>query len=86
MYKNKILLYDKHVLTISTLFSTKMLNFFKKETTRINKSTLSLSNNCTSMVTILLFFIFISTLASSARFRSRYVKTAIEWGKINNYY
>ena len=63
------------VLTISALFSTKMLSFFKNETTRIRRSTLSLSNNRTNIETIFLFFIFISTLASSAKFKRRYDKT-----------
>ena len=57
--------------TISSLFSTKMLSFLRKETTRMSSSWFALSSSDTSWVTSPLFLIFCSTCISSAKFNSR---------------
>ena len=58
-------------LTISFLFSTKTLNFFRKETTRMSKSLLSRSRAWINCVMTDLLRIFSSTFRSSARFSRR---------------
>ena len=58
-------------LTISVLFSMKMLSFLRKLTTRMSSSWCSLSRQLTSIFTTLLFLIFFSTSNTSARFNSK---------------
>lgn len=57
--------------TISFLFSTNTLSFFKKDITRISNSKFSRSSDFTSMWTIFLFLILSSVLVSSAKFNRR---------------
>ncbi len=58
-------------LTISFLFSTKMESFLRNETTSMRSSWFSRQSVRTNIWMICLFFIFISTFKSSARFSRR---------------
>jgi hypothetical protein len=69
--KQTISIYSDKMHTISILFSTKMLSFFRKDTTSISSSKLSLSRDFTNIFIQFLFFIFISTFKSSAKFSSK---------------